>query len=128
MDDNNNKGRLKIVAGANYLMLMHNEFDRITGYTYCDYGSRASSYDLTSCSPCQEGTHSIDMGSDECHSCDSELSGEERIKKIKFLCVEESSSRSIALILAVIVLCVGSCCMGTLMMVICKKKKYCCFS
>lgn len=60
LPDKDNYGELNIGAGNSYLMFMYDYFDKIYGYSQCDYTHYTDPSNPRKCLPCGSGKYSLD--------------------------------------------------------------------
>jgi hypothetical protein len=67
--DTNNYGNLNIGSGENYILMMYDNFDRISGYAQCTYYEQLDPKDIRKCIKCPDGTYSLDGQANKCYPC-----------------------------------------------------------
>jgi hypothetical protein len=82
---------------------MYDYFDRVYGFTQCDYKSYIDPNHKYNCTPCSKGSFSLDNNPTKCYSCDETVPDYLKEKQ-EFICYMESTGPNVPLIVFLSVL------------------------
>jgi hypothetical protein len=121
--DSKNLGSLNIGAGENYLFVLYDYFNKISGYTFCDYNSYIDPLDNKKCIPCQKDTYSLEIPATKCYNLKESVSDELDPKR-DFIKGMDETGPNVILIISLTVIAFGVFLISIFFILLIKKK--CC--